>query len=176
MSRIDDWVKRVKLMGTAKSHEEVMAFDRKVVMTTTQAWRFRELQAGRAAPRAAGTEPPADKPWYSLDEACRRLGCTAEDLLAAAGDGRLACYVDVTGLRGSWDGPDAAPSAPPAHLALTVESVRRIAGYGSANVSLFEWRSADGVRLFRPTEIQWIDRGRLQFAHPLLPAAAASPG
>ncbi len=169
MSRIDEWVRRVRIMGKAKSHEEVVAFDRKVVMTTTQAWRFRELQAGGFPSHPPGAAPPADKPWYSLDEACEKLGCDADDLLAVAGEGRLACFVEAGGLRGSWEGQAEPPVPAPTHLALTAESCRQIASYGSANVSSFEFRDGSTVRRFRPAEIQWIDRRRLLFAHPLAP-------
>ena len=167
MSRIDEWVRRVRIMGKAKSHEEVEAFDRKVVMTTTQAWRFRELQAGGFPAHPPTPPPAADKAWYDLDEACARLGCAADDLLAAAADGRLVCYVEAGGLRGNWEGRDDAPAAPPSHLALTPASCGEIARYGSANVCLFECREGGTVRQFRPVEIQWIDRRRLLFAHPL---------
>lgn len=165
MSRIDEWVKRVRIRGKAKSHEEVVAFDRKVVMTTTQAWRFRELQAGGFPAHPPGPVPPADKPWYTLEEACQKLGCAAEDLLAAAADGRLRCFVEARGLRGSWD--DQAEPPTPTHLALTARSCRDIASYGSANVDAFEAQVGAARRQFRPAEIQWIDRRQLRFAHPL---------
>lgn len=163
MAKIDEWVKRVRIMGKGKPLEQVRAFDRNVVMTTTQAWRFRELQAGNPPPQPA----LQDRKWYSLQDACDRLGCSEDDLLADVSEGRVACYVEASRLRGAWKPGRAAPAATPAHLALPVEHCRQIAAYGSANVRELEYRRQTPPTVFRLAETQWIDRKALRFAHPL---------
>lgn len=175
MSRIDEWVKRIRIMSKGKAHENVRAFDKDVVMTTTQAWRFRELQDGGFPPEPDAPAEAGDKAWYSLEEACERLGCSADDLLAEAAAGRLSCYVEADRLRGSWEHDPAAPQEKRTHLALPVRHCREIAAYGSSNVGELEDRRGEPVRRFKLAEIQWIDRGALRLAHPL-PARSHTAG
>lgn len=167
MPKIDEWVKRIRVISKGKTLEEVRAFDRKVVMTTTQAWRFRELQAG-GFPTHPDAQPEApDKAWYSIEEACERLGCSEDELLVDAGEGRIACYVATDRLRGSWEAGHPPPAPVPACLALPAACCRAIRSYGSANVGELEYRGASRTILFTLAEAQWIDRGALRFAHPL---------
>ena len=167
MSRIDEWVKRIRVMSKGKAHENVRAFDKDVVMTTTQAWRFRELQDG-GFPAEPDAPPGAeDKAWYSLEEACEKLGCSADDLLAEAAEGRLPCYVEADRLRGTWEGDPAVPAVKPTHLVLPAVHCREIAAYGSSNVGELEDRRDGPIRRFRLAEQQWIDRAAVRLAHPL---------
>lgn len=167
MSKIDEWVKRIRVMSKGKAHENVRAFDKDVRMTTTQAWRFRELQDGGFPAEPDTSRQAGDKAWYSLDEACDRLGCSADELLAEAADGRLHCFVEADRLRGTWDRGRAAPAGNPTHLVLPAAHCREIAANGSSNVVELEDRREKPFRRFKLAEIQWIDRAALRLAHPL---------
>lgn len=173
MSKIDEWIRRLRVMSKSKAHEEVRAFDKNVVMTTTQAWRFRELQA-EGFPAEPGAPPrAADPDWYTLEQACETLACSEDELLAEAADGRLACYVEADRLRGTWDDRRDPTSAGQSCLAVPVRHCREIAAHGSSNVGELEDRRETTVRVFRLAEPLWVDRTALRLAHPLESGLAA---
>ena len=160
MNKIDEWMQRLRDLGH-KPQERVRAFDRDVVMTRTQAHRFRELQ-DLGFPESPEPAAPVERDWYALDDACRRLGCEPTTLLEAAAAGRLACYVPATGLAGRWaDGR--APEPAPACLALPPESCGEIATCGSANVTVLH----HGDARFLLREVRWVDATPLLLKHPL---------
>jgi len=155
-------------MSKGKPLERVQAFNREVVMTNTQAWRFRELQAGGFPERPPEPAPLPDKPWYGMEEAAERLGQGVDDLLEAASRGVITCFVDSTHLKGRWEGLASEPKRHPERLMLSVEDCSTVRSLGSANVAHLELRKGrQTLGRYRLAETQFVDPARLLLKHPL---------
>lgn len=166
--KIDQLVQRVRAMSKGKPLERVQAFNREVVMTNTQAWRFRELQAGGFPERPPEPAPPPDKPWYGILEASERVGRSVDDLLEAAARGTLTCFVDSTRLQGRWEGLDSEPKKHPERLMLSIEDCGTVRSLGSANVEVLELRrDKRTLGRYRLAETQFVDPARMLLRHPL---------
>jgi len=166
--KIDQLVQRVRAMSKGKTLQRVQAFNREVVMTATQAWRFRELQAGGFPERPPEPAPAPDKPWYSVAEAAERLGDSVDDLLDAAARGNITCFVDSTRLKGRWEGLASEPKKHPERLMLSVEDCGQVRSLGSANVDCLELRRGrQTLGRYRLAETQFVAPSRLLLKHPL---------
>lgn len=170
MSLIHDWFTRIRRKSRAKPRQSVLIFDKYQELTATQALRFSELQ-GAAEPGDNHKLPAMpEQPWYSLEDACERISVSQFDLLSAAADGRLNCFVYTRNAHGYWD---AAPSTPvpssvPDFLVLPPELCREIADHDTVDAKeLLYHHSAHNVMRFRLKIPEQIDAGMLYLQHPL---------
>ncbi|MDZ7643362.1 MAG: hypothetical protein U5K76_03460 [Woeseiaceae bacterium] len=161
-------MKKLGIAGRRKTHERVItADDQEVVMTSTQAYRYKELQSLGYARDEAGDVVLEDKPVYTLEEAAARLEVSPGQLLSAAANGRIRCYVDSSSLRGRW-GESSGNAPKPDFLAITRETCGEIWDFGSANVGALEHHLPNGQRaVFTLDEKQFVDSDRLLMLHPL---------
>lgn len=179
VSRFDTWVKRFRL-GEQKTYERVLTQNKYEILTSTQAWRFKQLQRFRIARKA--TTRTTVKPHYSLPEACALMGVRVSEMLLSAATKDVECLVLSAGLRGRWcvagqeDAVDPAATIElPPYLAVTAADCRDIESNGSVNVIELERpsnsvppseRSRRHLR-FRLLEPLWVDAERLVLRHPL---------
>lgn len=169
MPSIDDLMKRMRVLAKSKPTREVLANGKVEVMTTTQAYRFNELQELGYA-----DDLPPDLPKkavYELHEAAVRLQVDTPELLELAAAGKIRCYISASGLAGTWDPaagtPDVAGS-PPGFLALPAAACAEIHEFGSANVTeLLHLRPDGAACTYRLATTQWVDAQRLLMLHPL---------
>jgi hypothetical protein len=165
--------KKLRTMGRQKNLERVVHQGKYEVMTSTQAVRFEELHSIHRNPPEEKPQKPALKPLYSLTVGSKRLGVSVDDVLAAAIDGRIRCYVKATSLRGKWrDNSQASAEAgkvpKPAFFAIPIPNCREIRDFGSANVNSLEHIPGTGeAQEFCLQETQWIDQERIVLLHPL---------
>lgn len=158
----------MRVLSRNRATEEVLANGKLEAMTSTQAYRFNELQQLGYA----DAQPPdlADKSVYELDEAAERLAVSVDELLALAAEGKARCVVNAKGLSGRWDESATVPAktdSRPAFLVLPPASCAEIRDFGSANVTELHHDSAQGLAVFRLRATQFIDTNRVLMLHPL---------
>lgn len=170
MSLIADWIARLRGKSPQASRVSVLAFDQYEELTATQAIRFEELQQ---ALKDQGIEISAgepEQPWYSLRDASRRTQVSREDLLAAAGAGRLHCFVYARNAAGYWDAAASTPvpSSVPDFLEIPAAQCRQIIEFGSASIKNLEYHhSPKNVLRYRLQDAAWVDLETLYLQHPL---------
>lgn len=170
MSFFDRWINRLRGKVSPSPRLSVLAFDRYEEMTATQALRFDELQK---ALREEGVEIlPAEpeQPWYSLRDASSRTGRSEAELLAAAADSQLQCFVYAQNASGYWDAAAATPvpASVPDFLVLPAGQCRAVLDAGRASVKVLEFHhSTNNVLRFRLDDAAWVDNATLYLQHPL---------
>lgn len=115
-------------------------------MTGTQAHRFEELTTP-AIPDQLPDASATGTTRYTLTEASGRLNISEKQLLQQAASGSVHLYINATGLKGCWrrGSADSDSTLPvqtliSGYLALTSRSCGGMAGLGSSNVSVLEYR------------------------------------
>jgi hypothetical protein len=170
VSFLDRWIDRLRGKAAPSPRLSVLAFDRYEEMTATQALRFEELQQAMEQEGARQIPAAPEQPWYSMQDAGSRLGRTAKDLLAAAADKRLLCFVYARNARGYWDAASATPvpASVPDFLVLPAGQCREVLEFGGASVRILEFHhSTRNVLRYRLNEAAWVDSDTLYLQHPL---------
>lgn len=170
MSLIENLIGRLRRKTVSKPKERVLTFDRYEEMTATQALRFKDLQAAMLLEGNEASESFPDQPWYSLDDAGRRITATKAELLVAAAAGRILCFVYAGNADGYWDAAASTPvpASVPDLLQLPTKLCGEIARFGSANVKVLEFHhSAKNVLRYRLKKAAWVDADLLYLQHPL---------
>lgn len=168
MSRLKAWKKRLRILGDKKPTVQVQTTDQLETMTATQEQRFRQLQRVRVEEHRRS----ANRPWYTLADACNRLATTPDSLLQAAAEGSITCYVASNGLLGRWDaGGDSggrAGHADVSHLRLTRAACREAATDGGVEVTVLCHPTANvrGARFLLDKPL-WVAPERILLKHPL---------
>lgn len=170
MSLIKDWFARLRGKPPAKVRHSVLTFDKYEELTATQAIRFEQLQStARPAHRHQLPAMP-EQPWYSLEDACDRISVNKSDLLNAAGEERLQCFLYARNAEGYWD---ASPSTPvpgsvPDFLVLPATLCEEIASRHEVVVrELLYHHSAHNVLRYRLKTPETVVADMLYMQHPL---------
>lgn len=171
LARLDILRRRFLIKGDNKPKVQVQTTSSLETMTVTQEWRFKQLQRIRVEEHQR--KVPANRPWYTLAEACNRLATTPDSLLRAAAEGNVTCYVASEGLRGRWGAQDNATGARASradisYFRLTRAACRQAAVHGGVNVTELRHPTVNGKSAqFLLEEPLRVAPERILLKHPL---------
>lgn len=170
MPFLQDWVSRFRRKTRSKPRQSVLTFDKYEELTATQALRFKELQATARPDQRIKLPALPEQPWYSLEDACERLGVSMFDLLRAAAENRIHCFVYAKNAEGYWDAAAATPvpSTVPDFLVLPPELCNEIMNKDRAEAKVLLYHhSARDVLRYRLSSPELINVDLLYLQHPL---------
>ena len=147
MSKLQQW-KKIFLPET-KEKVQVLVGSKEEQLTTTQSYRFDQLQKSREADHERPANP-FEESRYSLAEAAFRLMISEQDVLTKASTGELRLYADASGRQGCWQHLVAGRVAEQSslqtlargYLALAFPDCKKLEKLGHADLTVLELPSS----------------------------------